>query len=319
MKYLTMVMRSGDVKDNPNMMNYTLISDDLSIVTMSGTKLSEAINTKKVNVVNMAVSVAGLVSTNGSIKNYTTLDPQGNLVGAPKNVILGRIEVDGKLSKYQMFRANGTVANVSPAEAAALASKGLIANGKIRHTAEGDIVAAIGGTYPLIEVEIQKREKEKIAKPAIDIVFFGSALDKSDSTIKFGGITVTSTDAVTVARAHKILEEANAKLITGLKEHRGYTDEQLESFKIKVATGAGFYGVYPFESIRSLVNSVGSYKTSIGNVMIGCTDCSTPDFDESVIVYNTKSKSIIKSISGGAKSDKALKEYKDYVISNILK
>ena len=54
MKYLTMVMRSGNVNE-PNMMSYTLIGDDLSIHTMNGSKLAEAINTKKANVVNMAV------------------------------------------------------------------------------------------------------------------------------------------------------------------------------------------------------------------------------------------------------------------------
>lgn len=318
MKYLTMVMRSGNVNE-PNMMSYTLIGDDLSIHTMTGSKLAEAINTKKANVVNMAVSAQGLVSTNGSIKNYTTIGLDGALVGTPRCVILGRKEVDGKLHSYLVFNTNGTIGFMSPAEAAKLAASGMLANGKIRHTAEGDIVAAIGGTYPLFEEKSVDASKGKVDKVVVDIVFFGSALGENGKTYKYAGVITTSKNAATMAKLHKTLESANTTLRNALKAHRGYTDEQIENLAIKMAPGAGFYGVYPLENVRSIIEAAGGYKTSVRNIMIGCTDCSVSEHDESLIIYDAKDKRVVKSIPATAKADKTVKEYYEYVVSNILK
>lgn len=320
MKYYTMVMRSGNPKDHANMMMYTLIGDDLSIYNLPGTKLAEAINTKKINVVNMAVTAQGLVSTNGSIKNYTTIGLDGNVVGTPRSVILGRRETNGKLTSYVVFGADGRIAILKPDQAAKLAGAGMLANGKIRHTEAGDIVAAIGGTYPLLAEKIPTDTDTKTAKVVVDIVFFGSAIGADDTTYKFAGVIVTSPSAAVVTKLQQSLETANSQIKEALSNHRGYTAEQLNSFDMKLAPGAGFYGVYPLEHVRSLLKMAnGAYKTSIKNIMIGCTNCSDEEHPESIIVYDAKGKSIVKAVKGDDKSEAGVKKYYDYIVKNFLK
>ena len=304
MKYLTMVARNGDPKAKANMMHYTLIGDDFSIHTMSGDKLAAAINDGKAVVTNLAVSAKGLVSTNGAMDKYTTINPMGNVVGTPRHVILNRMEVNGKLSGYVVFTANGVIAQMKVAEAAALASQGLIANGKIRHTAEGDIVAAIGGNYPLIETKI---EAPKADKPTVDVVFFSSAL-KDGKTLCYGGVTVTSKNAATLAKMHKTLVDGNKNLMDKLAERYGFTADELKSFEIKQAPGAGFYGVYAISTVNKLIES-GKTKCSIGKLMIGCKDCADKENPESIVIYDTKKKAIVNSQEGTTKSDARLKKY----------
>ena len=320
MKYFTMVMRSGNVKDNPNMMMYTLIGDDLSITNLPGTKLAEAINTKKINVVNMAVTSQGLVSTNGSIKNYTTIGPDGNFVGTPRNVILGRHETNGKLTSYVIFGVDGRVGVVSPAQAAQLAQQGLLANGKVRHTDSGDIVAAIGGTYPLIEEKVATEPDTKAAKITVDVVFFGSAIGKDSTTYKFGGVIVTGQSVPALNKIRQTMEKGNEQIKSALKAHRGYTDETLAGFNVKLAPGAGFYGVYPLEFIRNLLKLTnGAYKASIKHIMIGCTDCTEDDHPETIVIYDTKEKAVVKAIKGNDKSEVGAKKYYKYITENFLK
>ena len=251
MKYLTMVARSGDPKGPSGSMIYTLVGDDFSINTMKGDKLAAAINDKKINVTNMSVGPKGLVSTNGAINKYTTIDQNGNIVGTPHCVILNRIEVNGKLAGYVIFTHTGIITKVSVADAASLATQGLVANGKVRHTDNGDIVASISGNYPLVEKQLSEAKEEP---PVIDLVFFGSAISGS-KFIKFGGITITSKSAKTIAKAFSKLNEENTKLRTTLANDFGYTQEELKSFEVKQAPGAGFYGVYP-EYQRSYPGSV---------------------------------------------------------------
>lgn len=313
MKYLTMVARNGMPKAPANSMNFTLIADDFSIHTMSGNKLAAAINDKKVVVTNMSVSAKGLVSTNGALDKYTLIDNTGNVVGVPRNVILNRIEVNNKLAGYVMFSAAGVISRISVADAATLANNGLIANGKVRHTADGDIVAAIGGNYPLIETKL---EDAKVEKPVIDLVFFGSAIDGA-KMCKFAGVTITSKSAATLAKKYSSLKNENAKLIKELKENFGYTDEELKSFEIKQAPGAGFYGVYMVPAVSSLMSSASKVKCSISKLMIGCKDRSVEDSDESIVIYDIKKKSIVNSQEGTEKSDAKLKKYAAEVIKKL--
>lgn len=308
-----MVARNGMPKAPANSMNFTLIADDFSIHTMSGNKLAAAINDKKVVVTNMSVSNKGLVSTNGALDKYTLIDTTGNIVGVPRNVILNRIEVNNKLAGYVMFTAAGVISKISVAEAATLANNGLIANGKVRHTADGDIVAAIGGNYPLIETKI---EDVKTEKPVVDLVFFGSAIDK-DKMCKFAGVTITSKSAATFAKKYSLLKSENEQLIKGLRDDLGYTEDELKSFEIKQAPGAGFYGVYRLAAVISLMASASKVKCSISKLMIGCKDRSVEDCDESIVIYDIKKKSIVNSQEGTEESDAKLKKYAAEVIKKL--
>lgn len=319
MKYATMVMKAGNIKDKPSLMNYTLIGDDLSIHTMTGAKLEEVIKSKKITVTNMAVNAQGLTSTNGSIKNYTTIGMDGAIVGKPRCVILARKEVDGKLNSFLVFNINGAIGFMSPAQAAKLAEAGLIANGKVRHTNEGDVVSAIGGTYPLYEEKTSKAKASKSDKITIDVVFFGSALG-DDNVLRYAGVITTGKNAAVMARLHKVLKEANEKLQIALKDRSGYTKKQMDNLSIKMAPGAGFYGVYPLSKIKGLIESSGGCKASVRTVMIGCTDCTKDgDNSESIIFYDTKDKKIIKTIDATEKANAGAKEYYNYVVEKYLK
>ena len=312
MKYLTMVARCGEPKVAANLLKYTLIGDDFSIHTMTGDKLAAAINDGKAVVTNMAVSAKGLVSTNGALDKYTLIHPAGGIIGTPRVVILNRVETNGKLTGYIVFNVDGMVSQITVADAAALATKGGIANGKIRHTAEGDIVAAIGGTYPLLEKVIKT---PKTDKPTVDIVFFGSAL-KDGKLVKFAGATVTSKDAMAIRKIHTTLDSNNKKLTNKLGADYGYTADDLKSFEIKQAPGAGFYGVYPLAVVEKLMET-GKVKCSIGKLMVSCKDTQEAEAAESIVIYDTKKKSIINSQEGTAKSDAKLQKYVDEVKDKI--
>ena len=161
MKNFTMITRHGSSKDAVSA--YTLISSDYQTVTMPVKELAAAINSKKIAVTNLGLSAKGLVSTNGALDKYTLINSQTNQVeGIARAVILDRVEQNGKLVGYTVFTQNGTLAEVNIADAAALASKGLISNGKIRHTQDGDIVSAIGGTYPLRTISFSEAPKGEI-------------------------------------------------------------------------------------------------------------------------------------------------------------
>lgn len=299
-----MVARSGNPKGNTGEMNYTLVGDDFSIHTMKGDKLAQSINSNKIKVNNMAVTAKGLVSTNGAIDKYTTFDNFGNIIGTPRCVVLNRIEKNGKLSGYVLFTNTGVITQIDIASASKLAINGLIANGKVRHTAEGDIVSSITGQYPLVEIQLNDVKEET---PNIDVVFFGSAIS-GGKAIHFGGVTVTSKSSKTIAKMFTTLNSASIRLREKLAEDYGYSEDELKSFEFKQAPGAGFYGVYPIDTVNKLMGS-GKVKCSIGKLMVGCSDRSDKDNPESIAVVDMKKKSIVNSQEGTAKSDEKLKKY----------
>ena len=314
MIYFTMVARSGDAKNGANMMNYTLIGSDLSVKVMRGDKLAAAIADEKIKVTNLAVSVKGLVSTNGAMNKYTTIGPDGNLVGTARSVILNRVEKGGKLHSYIIFNANGVVSEIDVPHAAVLAQKGLIANGKIRHTEDGDIVSSINGTYPLVE-KVESKEKEKITT---DVILYGSAIKGTGkgSTCKYVGIIINSNKANTISKLYPKLVKESENLKKKLAETFGYTEDELKGFAIKQSPGAGIYGVYPFATAVKLM-TLGKTKYNSGKIVIGCKDCGDSDNAESFIVYDTKKKTVIASQEGTEKSDAKLKEYSSEIISSM--
>ena len=301
-----MVARNGNPKVKGSPMSYTLIGDDFSIHNMSADKLAAAINDKKAVVTNLAVTAKGLVSTNGAMDKYTTIGPDGQVIGVPRVVILNRVETNNKLSGYIVFNTNGFIGQMTVPQAAELAANGLIANGKIRHTAEGDIVAAIGGNYPLIEHQINTAP-DKADKPTVDLVLFGSAL-KSGKTLRYAGVVISSKNARTLANMSKALNTANAKLIDKLVAGYGYDAEGMGSYKLRQYTGAAVYGVYPMETITKLLET-GKVKCSLGKLIVSCLDCNEADAAESIAIYDTKKKAVVSSQEGTEKSDARLKKY----------
>ena len=301
MKYLTMVARSGNPKI-PEKMSYTLIGDDYSIHNMKADKILAGLADGKLVITNMAASAKGLVSTNGAIDKYTTFDESGNLIGVPRNVILGRLETNGDLTGYEIFSAKGNIMKISVSDAAALAAKGLIANGKLRSTSAGYIVSSIGGNYPLTNTKIEVKTDNNIK---IDLVFFGTVASGRNS-MTYGGVTLTGKNMAFISKLYDELSKNNSVVTNNLVNKFGFESDEIGSFEMKPAPGAGFYGIYTTDRIKKLIET---YKKSckLGQILISYNDCDSDD-GESIVALSVKDGSVKTVQSGSAKSDKNLKK-----------
>lgn len=306
-----MVMRCGDAKDPAENLIYTLISEDYKFETITGTNIAQAIVGGQIEVTNMAVTEKGLASTNGALKNYTLIDKMGNMVNSPKAVILNRVENDKGLIGYTMYTAVGTLADVNVETAVDMANRGEIANGKIRHTSQGDIVASIGGMYPLRVIEINKAKEGKVK---VGIMFIGSALS-GKGVIKYAGITVESDSAVSATKIHSKLAAANKKLIDKIATYGGGT-EDADALGIKRTGNAGFYGVYPVDVAFDMIEKAGNKATlPMGKLIIACTDYDAGKDEANVVV--SPSMTIEKHSEGTARANKALKTYTESIFDKL--
>lgn len=310
MKYLTMVMRYGNLKGKDESFQYTLIGDDMSIHTIDGAKLAEGISAKKYVVTNMDVNTRGLVSTNGAIKNYTTIGADGKMVGSPKAVILNRVEKDGRLVGYIIFNVNGTVSEISVGDAATLAANNMIANGKIRHTSDGDIVASIGGNYPLLEMKNRKVQ----GKLYVDVTLFQSVVGQDGKTIKCAGILVTSNSAETLSKLYPTLESENKKLCNKLAKV-GYANTS--SMSIIRGNNGGFYGVYPIELVWDLIGKASVVTNSFGSIFIACKDLSGDEESEAGVIIDSKKLNIVEHRDGSDVANAKLKTFVKGTVSKL--
>lgn len=310
MKTLTMVMRFGDPKALAESMHYTLIGEDYSFERMTGVEIVKAINAKKIAVTNLGVTDKGLVSTNGALKNYTLVDTSGKLVGEAKAVILNRVENEKGLIGYTIYNASGVLQEVLVKDAANMANAGLISNGKIRHTQQGDIVASISGMYPLRTIKMGDAADKSIN---VDITFMGSAIKGKHNT-KYAGVIVNGKNAAAITKLYESLVKANNKLIGTIEE--SYGAKESASLGIKRTGTAGFYGVYPIEVAFDLFDKAGK-KVSfpMGKLMIACTDYDA-DKSESAVAITPDLKSAGRQ-EGTEKSDKALKAYAEIVVAKL--
>ena len=310
MSQFTMVMRCGDPKAPAETMYYTLITESYGIKRISGTELVQAIRSKKIEVTNLDVDSKGLVSTNGAIKNYTLIDLSGNIVGTPRAVILNRVEINGNLAGYTIYNANGVLQEVNVANAAELARANLIANGKIRHTQQGDIVASINGNYPLRIIEVAKAVEDKEIKA--DVLLLGSALT-GDRTIKYGGIIIEGNSAATMTKYYEKLVRANDNLIQEIKASTGI--DESASLKIKRTGNAGFYGVYPLDTVFELIEKANDkIGFPMGKLPIACTDYTAGKIESSASLSKNMTITADSVVHGSNKTDSAVKVY----IKNII-
>jgi hypothetical protein len=310
MKKLTMVMRCGDAKAAAEAMYYTLIGEDYSFERMSGSDIAKAIASKKIEVTNLGVSDKGLVATNGAMKNYTLVDPAGNLVGEPRAVILNRVETDKGLLGYTAYSVNGTLQELTVQQAVELAKASKIANGKIRHTQTGDIVASISGLYPLRILKIAEQKDESIT---LDLMFIGSAISGRKSA-KYAGVIVNGKNAAGISKVYTKLVSSNAKLIEAVSSF-GDADAA-SSLGIKRTGTAGFYGVYPIDTVYKLVEQADN-KVSLpmGNLIIACTDYDADKAEANVTLSAEMKK--VGTQSGTEKANAALVKYVGDVLQKL--
>lgn len=310
MRTLTMVMRCGDINTPVENMQYTLIGTDYSFERMSGVELVKAIKSKAVAVTNMDVTDKGLVSTNGAMKNYTLVDTTGALVQEPKAVILNRVESDKGLLGYTMYNVQGVLQEITVVQAAELARANKIANGKIRHTQQGDIVASISGVYPLRTIKMADAEDKSIS---VEIMFIGSAIAGKQSA-KYAGVIVNGKSAASLTKLYGSLVKDNVKIIEKVSGMSG--KDEADSLAVKRTGTAGFYGVYTLDKVFDLIDKAGkAVKFPMGKILIACTDYDA-DAAESDIILSL-GLGILDKRKGSSKSDEAIKVYAADLVSKL--
>lgn len=309
MNTLTMVMRCGEKKTPAISMLYTLIAEDYSFVRMGGEELAKAIKAKKVHVTNLSVTENGLVATNGALDKYTLISAStGALVDKASPVVLNRAEVNGKLVGYTIYNANGVLQEVSVKQALEIHSVTPFANGKIRHTSEGDIIQSIDGNYIIRKIEVQKAKAGKIK---VDLVFIGSAIGKGKGA-KYAGAVVNCENAADTAKIYKTLATQGKALIDNVYAISGDANVKSE-LALKRTGTAGFYGVYPIKTVEELIKKAdNTMSNGIGSIMVSTIDYDS-DKDESRVTLSKTLKPIEK-VSGSEKSEKALKKYLEEVL-----
>lgn len=307
MKNFTMITRHGSSKDAISA--YTLISSDYQTVTMSVKDLSAAISSKKIAVTNLDLSKKGLVSTNGALDKYTLINSQTNQVeGVARAVILDRVEQNGKLVGYTVFTQNGTLAEVNIADAAALASKGLISNGKIRHTQDGDIVSAIGGTYPLRTISFSEAPKGEITT---DILYFGTVVGVP--TEYFGAI-VSCTSATEMSQIIHMLSTSNASVINDVSKVAGQSVR--ESLAIKRMGANSLYGVFSIASLKKLLKANSKLRNQLGSITVSAIKYTDGEADEATVKLDSKWK-VTGNDAAGSEATAAVKNYTKKIVTEF--
>lgn len=307
MKNFTMITRHGSSKDAISA--YTLISPEYQTVTMSVKDLSAAISSKKIAVTNLELSTKGLVSTNGALDKYTLINSQTNQVeGTARAVILDRVEQKGKLVGYTVFTQNGTLAEVNIADAAALASKGLISNGKIRHTQDGDIVSAIGGTYPLRTISFSEAPKGEITT---DILYFGTVVGVP--TEYFGAI-VSCTSATEMSQIIHMLSTSNASVINEVSKVAGQSVR--ESLAIKRMGANSLYGVFSIASLKKLLKANSKLRNQLGSITVSAIKYTDGEADEATVKLDSKWK-VTGNDAAGSEATTAVKNYTKKIVTEF--
>ena len=308
MKTLTMITRHGSSKDNVT--GYTLITSDYQIINMSATELAKAITSKKIVVTNLEVGAKGIQSTNGALDKYTLINSNTNQVeGTARAVILDRVEKDGKLIGYTVFTQNGTLAELSVADTSALAEKKLISNGKIRATEHGNIVAAIGGTYPLREIAINKAPK---GETSVNLMYFGTI---AGVPVDYFGAIISSSSATEMSKIADVLNKSNAKLISEATKVAGQSVR--ESLAIKRFGTNGLYGVFDINILTKLVGAGAKVSNNLGVITVSALKYEKDgSFEESTAKLDTSWK-VAEGVTGDEETAKKAKAYTKKIVDTF--
>lgn len=299
----TMVTRHGlNVKEPA--VAYTLISSRYEISTIGAQELAHKITTGSLDVTNLAVEGGKIVSTNGAMDKYTFINVQTHQVeGKPSGVIIDRFEEKGKLVGYTIFLHTGRLKTATVAEAVSLQEKGLIANGKIRHTDSGDIVSSIKGEYNIREVKPTEAPKGKL-KASTGFVA-GTIGVKSH----YVGVILSATSASRLSEVYKVLHESNMKLSKEAVAAAGSNEEAAKrasvAFEPIRIDAAEVYIVIDIATFKQLLKIVDSVEFGRDGVLrASCVKYTATDTIESCVEVTDKGK-IVKAISEGGSETKA--------------
>ena len=309
MKTLTMITRHGVSKDNISM--YTLITSDYQTVQKSTKELTELISKKVVAVNNLTVGPKGIESTNGALDKYTFINTATNQVeGTARAVVLDRVEQGGKLVGYTVFTQNGTLAELNVSDAAALATKGLISNGKIRHTQDGDIVSAIGGTYPLRVIEMSKAPRGEIST---DLLYFGTVVG---APVEYFGAIISCTSATEMSKITDVLSKSNAKVVAEVVKVAGQSVR--ESLGIKRMGANSLYGVFEVAALEKLISGKTKVHNRLGTITVSAIKYTNGEADEATVKLDNSWK-IVDTNMESSEASKKVKEYTKKVVTTFEK
>ena len=304
----TMIVRHGTKE---SVTGYTLISSDYQTINVGTAELVKALKENKYTVTNLAVENGKIVGTNGALDKYTLINPAtGQVEGAAKAVILNRTEVDGKLAGYTVFTQMGSISLIDVKQAVALCNNKLISNGKIRHTQEGDIVSAIGGNYPLMEIDAKKAPKGKID---VDIIFFGKVVG---TDAEYFGAIVSGTSATEMSTVTDTLSKSNAKIVSDVVKIGGQSVRQ--SLAIRRFGANGVYGVFEVSMLDKLLKANAKVSNKIGNITVSAVKYSSNgSADEATVKLTSELKPVDKTNAEDKNIDKAVNDYTAKIVKSF--
>ena len=307
MKTLTMIARHG--MDKHNIVMYTLITNDYQTLQKPTNEVVDMINKKVAVFTNLTVGPKGIESTNGALDKYTFINmTTGQPEGTPRAVILDRVEQNGKLVGYTVFTQHGTIAELNVADAAALANKGLISNGKIRHTAEGDTVSAIGGTYPLRTIQIAEAPKGEIVT---DLAYFGTIVG---TDIEYCGAIVSCTSATEMSKVADMLHKSNAKVIADAVKVGG--QKVRESLAIVRMGANSLYGVFEVSVLEKLIKANSKVNNGLGSIRVSALKYTDEGVDEATVTLDKTWNLASKDYEGSEAADK-VKNYTKKIVTKF--
>jgi len=277
-KVLTMVMRSGEKNAPANSLNYLLVSEDYNFLNLTGSELLRAIQRGEFSVTNIGVKNGSLVGTNGDISKYAFFNIQTNaLDGMPSPVVLNRIEVDGELHGYTIINTNGMLEEVTIVEALKIHATTPFANGKIRHTNDGDIIQSINGNYLIRRVDIPKES----GHIEVDVAIFGSILG---TKLNYVGLVISADNVAGLTRVHDMLAKDNQDVVNKIK---GVIKDKNEiaNFHPRRTGTTGFYTVITLDSAIKLIKKSHKVRSALGKLIVACTDYKSGE-ESSVFISN---------------------------------
>lgn len=318
MKTLTMVARAaalskGKIVDESDVV-YNLIAEDYSAVVLSAKDLAKKIAAKEVEVTNLGIEGGKLVATNGAMEKYPLLDLVTNqYVTKPAAVILNRVEVNDKLLGYTVLCADGIIRELVLSKALELYKTVTIANGKIRHTNDGDIISSIKGNYPLRVLEIKNVAPSTIS---LNTTFITEAVGNKAGKITYVGVLVDCSNAADMAKMFEKLREDNKKVRAGVKL-LGASEEVMNKLKIERSIGTSLYVVMTLNTYLSLVSDKNS-KVSfpMGDLLVSGIDYSNDSIVESLLKISPDFK-LSKVKDGNEKTAQVAKKLVETVMSKL--
>jgi hypothetical protein len=299
----TMVVRHGVGKD---IKGYTLIDSEYRTVMLDSKTLANKITSKAINVTNMAVENGKLISTNGALDKYTLVNTDTNAIeGTPRAVILNRVEQNDKLIGYTVFSNNGSIVEMSVADAVTLCNSKALSNGKIRHTETGDIVSSITGNYPLRTIEVKQAPK---GETTVDILYFATA---ANVDVEYFGAIVSGTSAAELSRLGNILTKSNATLIANVVKKAG--NDVRKSLAMTRVGANGIYGVFELKMLDELIKAGAKIKLVNSKAQVSSVYYSDGGIiDEATVTLDKNSKIVGKNSATGTKASTVNNKVKEY-------